>query len=257
VTAHVTAVQGAVAYAWYLGVSGGTLYLQQITTINSVNFNTALVTTTQTFGSLTASDKSALGSFSFNGLLYQTGFDSTSGAYYRALATGTDGTGTPLTTDSAGGVTEINTALQSFWDNYKLSPDTIWVSGQEAQSINKLVIAGGGAPLFRFNVDGNNGNGSTVGGSGTDSYFNKFTQNLLKIRIHPYLPAGTMLFTSKTVPYPHPGFGAVARMKLRRDYFQVQWPIRTLRYEYGVYFDGVLQVYFLPAYGVITNIAPA
>jgi hypothetical protein len=46
-------------------------------------------------------------------------------------------------------------------------------------------------------------------------------------------------------------------MKLRRDYFQVQWPIRTLRYEYGVYFDGVLQIYFLPAYGAITNIAPA
>jgi hypothetical protein len=146
------------------------------------------VTTTQTFASLAASDKSALGSFSFNGLMYQTGFDSTSGAYYRALATGTDGTGTALTTDSAGGVTEINTALQSFWDNYKLSPDTIWVAGQEAQSINKLVIAGGGAPLFRFNVDGNNGNGSTVGGSGTDSYFNKFTQSLLKIRIHPVSP---------------------------------------------------------------------
>jgi hypothetical protein len=37
--AHVTAVQGAVAYAWYLGISRRHLYMQQITTINSVNFN--------------------------------------------------------------------------------------------------------------------------------------------------------------------------------------------------------------------------
>jgi hypothetical protein len=38
----VTAVRGAVAYAWYLGSGAAHLYLQQITTINSVNFTTAL-----------------------------------------------------------------------------------------------------------------------------------------------------------------------------------------------------------------------
>jgi hypothetical protein len=256
ITANVTAVRGAVAYAWYLGLTGGSKYLQQITTTNSVNFNTTAVTTTQTFASLAATDNSALGGvFSFDGLLYQTGFTAGTGAYYRALATGTDGVGTTLTTDSAGGVKEINTALRAFWDNFRIGPDTLWVSAQEAETINSLVIAGGGAPLFRFNVDGGRPN-EIVGGSMTGSYLNKFTQTLMKIRIHPYLPAGTMFFATKRVPYPHPGFGDTWRMELRRDYFQVQWPLKTLKYEFGVYADGVMQVYFLPAFGIITNIAP-
>ena len=46
----------------------------------------------------------------------------------------------------------------------------------------------------------------------------------------------------------------VLEMKLRRDYFQMEWPMRTLKYETGVYFDGVLADYFPPAIGVITNI---
>jgi hypothetical protein len=100
-------------------------------------------------------------------------------------------------------VTEINTALQSFWDNYRCPRTRSGSAARKPQSINKLVIAGGGAPLFRFNVDGNVAN-QVIGGSGTKGYFNQYTQTQIEIRIHPYLPAGTMLFTSKTVPYPHP-----------------------------------------------------
>lgn len=258
VNASVTAVRGAVAYAWYLGTSAGALYIQKISTINSVVFNTAYVSASrQNFIGLTAADYSALGTFSFNGFLYQTGFDSTSGGYYASLGTGTNGTGTSLTSDGAGGVNEIETALEAFWGTYNLTPDTIWVSAQEAKTINTLIIANDGAPLFRFNVAAGtqlaNGN---IGGSYTASYLNKYTNGLLSIRIHPKMPAGTMLFTSKTLPYPHTDIPEVARMKLRRDYFQMQWPQRTLKYEYGVYCDGVLQVYFPAAFGVITNIGP-
>jgi hypothetical protein len=40
----------------------------------------------------------------------------------------------------------------------------------------------------------------------------------------------------------------------RRDYYQIEWPVKARRYEYGVYFDGVLQNYFPPAFGILTNI---
>jgi len=46
----------------------------------------------------------------------------------------------------------------------------------------------------------------------------------------------------------------VLQMRTRRDYYQIAWPIKARRYEYGVYFDGVLQNYFPPAFGMITNI---
>jgi hypothetical protein len=57
----------------------------------------------------------------FDGLLTQA-MKAGSNAYYKSL----DGAG--LTADGAGGIVEIDAALKSFWDNYRLSPDTIWVS---------------------------------------------------------------------------------------------------------------------------------
>lgn len=36
---------------------------------------------------------------------------------------------------------------------------------------------------------------------------------------------------------------------------QLEWPLRSRKYEYGVYTDQVLQVYFPPANAVLTNIA--
>jgi len=34
----------------------------------------------------------------------------------------------------------------------------------------------------------------------------------------------------------------------------IEWPLRTRRWEYGTYFDGLLQCYFPPAYGILRNI---
>ncbi|MBS5905432.1 MAG: hypothetical protein KIC89_22530 [Acetobacteraceae bacterium] len=37
--------------------------------------------------------------------------------------------------------------------------------------------------------------------------------------------------------------------------YQLEWPLRSRRYEYGVYIDQVLQVYLPPSNAVLTNIA--
>ena len=76
----------------------------------------------------------------------------------------------------------------------------------------------------------------------------------IDIMLHPNVPPGTILFISRAVPYPLSNVGNVLQMKTRRDYYQIEWPLRTRMYEYGVYFDGVLQNYFPPAFGMITNI---
>ncbi len=256
ISASVVPVKGAVAYAWYVSLtSTANIYLQAITTINSYKQTAALVTTTQdAVVSLAASDNSADAGFSFDGLLYLTAFKAGSGAYYLAMPNGTAGTGTPLTSDGAGGIVEINTAFQAFWDNYRLSPDTIWTNSQEAQNINTKVIAGGGAPLFRYTMDAGSANMSITGGVVVGSLMNKFTNRTVRVRTHPFMPPGTILFTSKTIPYPMSGVGNVLQMKCRREFFQTEWPLKTFKYEFGVYVDEVLQVYFLPAFGAITNI---
>lgn len=246
ITVTVTAVKGALAYAFYWGAAGSEV-LGAISTVNRAVLTTDAGTGSQTAASLPSSDNST-DNLVFDGLLTQAAKPG-SGSYYRSLD------GAQLTTDNAGGVVEIDAALKSFWDNYRLSPDTIWVSSQEALTISQKILAGNANGAFRIVV--NMEQGMIAGGVMVATYLNRFSMsgaNVLKVRIHPNMPAGTMLFTSRTIPYPVSGVGNVVQVRYRQDYYQIEWPLRSRKYEYGVYADEVLQHYFPPSMGVITNI---
>lgn len=242
---------GAVAYAWFWGAAGAEV-LGAITTINSVVI-TATATGTQTAASLPSSDQST-NSLEFDGLLTMNA-NSAYGGYYVQQATGTAGTGTPLTSDTEGGITEIDVALKYFWDVYRLSPTDIFVSSQEQQNIYKKILTSTTANSQRFvyNVE----QGMLAGGAMVRSYLNKFSMSGAKdipIHLHPNMPPGTIMFFTDTLPYPLSNVSNVLQVRTLRDYYQIEWPYRTRKYEYGVYSHEVLQNFFPPAFGVITNI---
>jgi hypothetical protein len=246
-------IPGAAGYGWFWGPTGSEV-LGALTTINSVVVTTAAGTGTQTAASLGASDNST-NALVYDGLLTQvakTGY----GGYYASMATGTAGVGTPLTADTLGGVVEIDTALQAFWDKYRLSPDTIWVNSQEQKNITHKVLQGSTAGAQRFML--NSVQGSVVGGDLVTTYLNKFGMNgskSLNIRLHPNLPPGTILFDSETLPFPTSNVPEVLVKRVREDYRAEVWPQTTRKVPFSVTFDGVLQNYFPPAFGSITNIA--
>jgi hypothetical protein len=255
VTASVAAVNGASGYAWFWGASGSEV-LGAITSINSVVI-TAAAAGTQTAASLGTGDNSQ-NSLIFDGLLTQA-FKPGSNAYLKTMAAGTAGVGTPLTADSAGGITEINVMLQSMWDNYRLSPDTIWVSSQEQKNISSKIVSSNtsNAQRFVFAVQPGQLQG---GGVVVTSYRNMFSMGAqpdIPIKLHPTLPAGTILVTTSKLPYPLANVPDVLRILTRQDYYQIEWPLRSRKYEYGVYADEVLQNYFPPSMGVINNIGNA
>jgi len=68
------------------------------------------------------------------------------------------------------------------------------------------------------------------------------------------MPAGTLVFTTSSIPYPMSGVGNVMQIKTRREYYQIDWPLRSRKNEIGVYADEVLQVYATFSLGMITNI---
>jgi hypothetical protein len=259
ITASVTAVRGAVGYAWFLGTTGATK-LAAITSINSVSLTTAPDAGNQTAASLPASDNSE-NTYLTDGLISQVA-KSGSGGYYNSLATGVAGTGTKLTSNGAGGVTEIETMLKSFWDVSRLGPTALLVNSQELKSVSDIAIAGGSAPLFRFvadvaGKDSAEGMGLTAG-TVVGNYLNKYTMSggqLIKVLLHPNVPPGTIIAYSKTIPYPLSNVRNLLQFKMRRDYYQIEWPTTKPAYEYAVLADGVLQNYFVPAFGIINNIA--
>lgn len=254
VSGHVTAVSGACGYAWFWGV-GGSEALGAITTINSVLI-TAAATGTQTAASLGTADNSK-NALTFDGLMYQA-FTSGSNAYLATMATGVDGTGTGLTAGTDGSITEFDVALQSFWDNYRLSPDEIIVGSQEMKNIRKKVLTGATAAAQRF-VFTTDQHGVTAG-SQVKSYLNPFTMAgpaEIPISLHPNMPNGTVLFLTHQLPYPLSNVANVMQIRTRRDYYQLEWPLRSRKYEYGIYADEVLQHYAPFSMGIISNIGNA
>lgn len=255
-------VNGAMGYAWFWGTAGAET-LGAITTLNSVVITTAAGAGTQLASAIpNGGADNSRNNLVFDGILTQV-FTPGSGSYILRQPTGTGGTGTPLTPDGAGGIVEFENVLKNYWDQYKLSPDTIWVSSREQSAIQSIIMKAGNnaAQRFVFNVQQN----KIMGGTVALSYLNRYGLNAgdeygqgkeIPIRIHPNLPAGTVLFTTKTLPYKLNNVPNVIQVKTRQEYYQLEWPLRTRKYEYGVYADEVLQNYYPPAFAVITNIGP-
>jgi hypothetical protein len=251
ITASVTPVSGALGYAWFWGAAGSET-LGAITTINSVVI-TGNATGTQLASSLGTNDNST-NALAFDGLIYQARVPG-SGSYVSAMASGSAGIGTPLTSDSAGGIVKIDVALKSMWDNYRLSPDTMWVNSQEALNISRKILSGSQTAAQRFVFESSQD--LVGGGIMVRTYLNRFSMqggSAIDIKVHPNMPAGTILMTTKMLPYPLAGVGNVVQIRTRQDYYQIEWPLRTRKYEYGVYADEVLQNYFPPSLALITNI---
>src|SRR5438552_3892391 len=125
--ASVTAIQGAVAYAWYVGTAGAET-LQAITTINSATFSAPLTGGQQAVSAITA-DNSANASYAYDGLL-TAALKSGSNAYVSILPTGTAGTGSPLNASGRGSVNEIDAMFQQMWNQYQVSPTVLYVNVQ-------------------------------------------------------------------------------------------------------------------------------
>lgn len=252
VSATVTAVRGAVAYAWFSGATAGSEVLNAITTINSVTL-VAAGAGTQTAASLPSSDNSR-NTLIFDGLM-QFAMVAGNNAYYFAQPTGTAGVGIPLTSDGSGGIVEIDNMLKSMWDIYRLSPSAIYLNSQELLNIGKKILAGSSNAAQRFVFDAKQG--MIAGGTMVRSYLNKFSMNgavEIPLLLHPNMPAGTILAYTDKLPYPLSNVTNVAQIRARRDYYQIEWPLRSRKYEYGIYADEVLQHYFPPSLGLITNI---
>lgn len=247
--ASVAAVRGAVAYAWFWG-SAGSERLGAVSTINSVSITAAANGAAQLASTLPSSDNS-INATKFDGLLTMAS-KSTLNAYYAALATGTPGAGTALT-GAGGRVSEIDTALARFYDQYRLQPNRIIVNYRQFQKITNLVL-GQTNPGVLFTVDVNSPQ-VAVAGRNVGKYLSPITGEVLDIEVHPNMPPGTIFFFTSDVPDYLDGVSDMCRVLTRMEYSGEEWPRSTRKRDYGVYCDEVLQHYFPASLGIITNIA--
>jgi hypothetical protein len=253
--ASVPVVQGAVAYAWFVGAVGSET-LQAITTINSVSFSAPLAGGQQAATAITQ-DSSANPNYAFDGLL-TTALKPGNLAYLNLLATGTAGTGTILTASGRGSVNEVDELLQKMWDGFNLGPTVLWVNSQQQKDMTTLCLTNTSGPLLRYDVPTTPGQAYGIVANGViDFYYNPYTNEKIPVKVHPDATPGTIMGYCEKLPawYQSNNVPNVAEMLCRRDYYRMDWPLRTRQREYGVYAEEVLAVYATFAMAVIGNIA--
>lgn len=249
-TATATPIQGALGYAWYVGTAGSEV-LQSITTVPAATFSAPLASGTQAATAVTA-DNSRNASYAFDGLL-TTALNPANNAYVKQL------NGATLTSSSRGSVNEIDAMLETMWNTYRLSPTVIYVNAQEQQNITNKVLNASSATLLRQNISLGEP-GAVVAGNVVAHYYNPFALNggvMVPVLLHPYLPPGTLIAWADNLPaqYQSNEVPQVAEMKLRRDWYEIEWPLTTRSYQHGIYAEETLAVYAPFAMGVLCGIA--
>lgn len=279
VTATVTPVAGATGYAWYVGSTNtpATLYLAGLTPSNQVIISKVPAATNQPLSAVYVSGSPVDNSTDIlvpDGILPQI-FGAIMGPDPgRGMATnpmlpagvglsqggsivytmGTANTGLTITGST---IAEFDAVLRAAYDQYKIGFDRILMSSADMlDSFGAMLNQGSAANIYRILFDADQETGRIVAGRKVTSYMNKFFNNTLDVEVHPYLPPGTIIFWSDRTPYELSGVQNILEARVRQDYYQIQWPWRSRRYEYGVYVDEVFSMYFSPAFAVITNKNP-
>ena len=282
VTAVVAPVNGAFAYAWFVGIaSGGTKTLTAITSSPSVKFTAPLVSgLTSTLAGVADTSGDAN---SFAGLYSQilnpasalVTLDGTGGGgagilkkvtgpsttvtgalVYEMTNSATALGGSALSSDGAFGIKEFDNVLQQLWETSRIGPTLMMMNAQQAGDITRKIGADAGR---RIQVS--DGDKSITGGIFVSGYLNKFTSSLtpgspdiIPFMIHPFLPPGQIIFISERLPYPNNEVTNVFEVETQQEYADFQFALASRKYEHGVYAMEALKCYFPAGCAIIRNI---
>lgn len=242
VKATVAAVRGAVAYDWFAGIGGGTVYYVGTTTVNTFTLTAAPAANapvpTVGFPSLSTVQPTSVPTVdaSYNANSYN-GLIATLAGDYSASGNGllTPGSGVPSgatftsldgaqLTGSAQGITEIDNLLQVIFDATNVSPTMLLMNAQQAKDIKAKVFGGGNAVTY-LEPQGGGRVGATAGGSVAHYINGSAGGQEIDIVVDPHVPPGEILALSERVPYPDSGFANTFACRTLRD---------VAEFDYGV-----------------------
>jgi hypothetical protein len=75
------------------------------------------------------------------------------------------------------------------------------------------------------------------------------------ISLHPNMPAGTILYRTKNLPYRIQNMRNTFNIRTLQEWRQIDWPIVQRSWDYGVYVTETAEMHASFAFGVRTNIA--
>lgn len=253
------AVPGAVAYNVFITALNGTavdMKYKQTVMINKVS-----ITTVAGLGSKApvASDTS-VNANGYEGLL---NWCELATVYTRAITgkiTITDNAGLGLTAAN-GGISQFDTVLANLWTTWQICPTLMVMSPNMAATVTGKLLTLGATTGFIHIASDSDKRGQIEGGAFATSYVNKFapyadgSTKMVDILAHPYMPDGTILFLSESIPYPtgREARGFSLDVQVPYTYFPL-YPTATIVYPFSLLFSESLECYHPAAQTAICGI---
>jgi hypothetical protein len=233
-------VKGAFAYNVYIGTASGSEYY-----LTTVNTNHCLITECPASGNTPNTSNHTADDYAYDGVVAQL-TAANSGAYYKSLD------GAPLTGDNAGGVAEIETLLESIWNNYRVSPTVIFMNARESKAIKTLSLSGGNNSM-RVTINQDNKNRFTAGAA-VNTYWSPYQEQLIELKTSVHVPPGKIIAIGETIPYPDSEVANNLEMELQQEYYGEIYARTERSTPLGVSMIGALKCYLPGACGIISNI---
>jgi len=242
VSASVPAVEGAVAYDWFVGSAAGTTFYYTTTTVASATF-TFIPTAAQALPKLpllstvapttppTADTSSSTNSY--NGIMAANLGD------YGSTGPVTPGTGTAsgvtwkdwggnAPTLSGGGVDVLDSINDALWSSVQLSPTAYMVNSLQGDEISKLILGSSSALTYLPPTDAD-ARTNLAGGGYVGRYVNRAAGGVpVAIEVHPRVAPGTIIARTDRVPFPGSNIGTVHEVRCQYD---------SLRFDYSANYN--------------------
>lgn len=291
ITFNINRVQGATSYGVYMG-TGSTqpantaMWLQSATTqfggstalndpggyaagyfsvtctVDPATSGTAYSTIISSGAPVTPPYQVALGSTPSNYILTFDGIQAL--AYLNAGTLSTVGVGGETATvrrvSDVGGIlakSDIDAQLEAMYLNARANPECMLVSVKDHKAISNIVY---NAANFRVNAQSSGGSSLTdmIGGARATKWINQTTGRVMDIIMCPYLPQGTIVFVSLTIPFPVAEITQPPlRVSVNREMFALEYPpdqSHMTQYAYGAYSSETIIAQYLGGIGLLTGV---
>lgn len=223
-----TEPDGALFYDLYVGDGSAGFANAKLQESNFVG-NTVTITSFNASGAAGVDADSSFSALAWDGFYAVQSDPNQTGYFNRANAA--------FSTADPG--SEITDALVALWTLNGATPEELWMTGNGADELGKLLRAGGAnGAVNGYRTTVQTGDGSVILGAAVSGIVNPVTRGIVDINAHRYAAAGTVLLLSRTVPVPNSEVGAPVTMRMVQDYMGIAWPVVQMSwdissYEYG------------------------
>lgn len=146
---------------------------------------------------------------------------------------------------------EWQVAFESLYGSVKADPDHVFVDAGTMKRLGDLLKTAS-STSYQLKLDGD-GHGHFLG-STVVGLENQITRKMVGLDVHPWMPAGTSIIRSKTLPVPDSEVSATSAVVNVQEYMAIDWPVIQYTYDASTYLYGTF-VHYAPAWsGAIVGI---